>query len=282
MNYFDLHCDTAYECCLNGIGFDNDITAVNSSAAKRFENWVQTFAVWIRDDIDDPFGNYNRILSDIKAKLAGKPKNLTPVFSVEGGAVIEKDAERIETLKNDGIRFMTLTWNGENRIAGGSKTDRGLTSFGKRVIKKMNEVGMVCDVSHLNDKSFYQVIWRADRVISSHSNCREVCNVPRNLSDEQIRLIAERGGIIGLCFYPPFLGADVNEKLYENIVHLLDMGLEDHIAIGSDFDGGEMEKCLDSAEKIPELYCRLSGLSISDRILDKIFYKNADNYMRNL
>lgn len=282
MNFFDLHCDTAYECFINNIGFDNDVTAVNASAAAKFENWVQTFAVWIRDDLADPFGEYCRIIGDIKAKLTNRPKNLVPIFSVEGGAVIERDAERVETLKNDGIGFMTLTWNGENRIAGGSKSEKGLTSFGKRVIKKMNEVGMVCDLSHLNDRSFYQVIQRADRVIASHANCRAVCNVPRNLSDEQIRLIAECGGLVGLCFYPPFLGADVTLKLYENIVHLLDMGLEDNIAIGSDFDGGEMEKCLDGAEKIPELYCRLSGLGVSDRILDKIFYKNADKYMRNL
>lgn len=178
MNYFDLHCDTAYECFKNNIGFDNDVTAVNSSAASRFEKWVQTFAVWIRDDAADPFGEYSRIIGDIKAKLINKPKNLVPIFSVEGGAVIENDAERIETLKNDGIRFMTLTWNGENRIAGGSKSDKGLTLFGKKVIKKMNGVGMVCDVSHLNDRSFYQVIQRADsyrkpRKLSGGLQCSE-------------------------------------------------------------------------------------------------------------
>lgn len=261
---------------------DDNCFAVSFKNGACFSSWTQTFAVWIRDDAENPFELYNKIITDCKARLKTKPDNLTPIFAVEGGAVLEKNIDRLYRLKEDGIRYLTLTWNGENRIAGGSLSQSGLTRFGKRVIKQMNRLGIACDVSHLNDRSFYRVIELADRPIATHSNCRAVCDVPRNLSDEQIRLIAEKGGIIGLCFYGKFLGGDVFEKLYENICRLLDMGFEKNIAIGSDFDGANMDRRIDKLSKIPELYCRLSEKGIKDSTLDKIFYENANEYIRNL
>lgn len=282
MKYFDLHCDTAYECYFKNMPLDDNCFAVSFKNGACFSSWTQTFAVWIRDEAENPFELYNKIITDCKARLKAKPSNLTPIFAVEGGAVIEKDIDRLYRLKEDGIKYLTLTWNGENRIAGGSHSQLGLTRFGKRVIKRMNKLGIACDVSHLNDRSFYRVIELAEHPLATHSNCRAVCDVPRNLTDEQIRLIAEKGGIIGLCFYGKFLGGDVFEKLYENICHLLDMGLERSIAIGSDFDGADIDRRIDKLSKIPELYCRLSEKGIKDSTLDRIFYENADEYIRNL
>ena len=193
--------------------------------------------------------------------------------------MLEDDTDRLYALKEDGVRMLTLNWNGENRIAGGSKTDKGLTDFGKRVIREMNGLKMLCDLSHLNEKSFYSVIELADYPIATHSNCREVCNCPRNLSDNQLKLIAEKGGIVGLCFYPEFLGGDVLEKLYRNIYHMLELGMENNIAIGSDFDGADMSGSLCDISKIPFLYDKLLKKGINKPILDKIFYKNAENYL---
>ena len=282
MNYFDLHCDTPYECYFKNQDFLENNLAVSGEKGAEFDNWRQVFAVWIRDDIEEPFKLYRAIINDFKEKLTQKSDKLTPYFAVEGGAVIGDDIDLLYELKKDGIRSLTLTWNGENLIAGGSKSDKGLTSFGQRVIKELNSLQICCDLSHLNDKSFYKAVETADYPIATHSNCRAVCDVPRNLTDEQIRLIAEKGGIIGLCFYGKFLGGDVFEKLYENICHLLDMGLERSIAIGSDFDGADMDRRIDKLSKIPELYCRLSEKGIKDSTLDRIFYENADEYIRNL
>ena len=103
--------------------------------------------------------------------------------------------------------------------------------------------------------------------------------MPRNLTDDKLQLIAEKGGIIGLCFYPEFLGGDVFFKLYENIYHMLKLGLENNIAIGSDFDGAKMDKKLSDVTKIPELYRNLKEKGISEDILDKIFYKNFQNFL---
>ena len=106
--------------------------------------------------------------------------------------------------------------------------------------------------------------------------------VPISFTDEQLKLIADKGGIIGLCFFPGFLGGDTFQKIYENIYHMLELGLENHIAIGSDFDGADMDSRLENIGDIPSLYFRLSEKGISDRVLNKIFYENAAKYMLNL
>ncbi|MBQ3816900.1 MAG: membrane dipeptidase [Clostridia bacterium] len=282
MKYFDLHCDTAYECYIRKVDISDLSLAVSSGYSSCFEEWKQVFAVWIKDDLKGPFEVYKKIIADIKAKLKTAPKNLKPYFAIEGGAVIENDISRLSRLKSDGIRFITLTWNGENRIAGGSKTNAGLTKFGKKVIANMNRLGIACDLSHLNDKSFWKAAEFGDKILATHSNCRAVYDCPRNLDDEQIKIIAEKGGVIGLTFFPAFLGGDTFQKIYENIYHLLDMGFEKNICIGSDFDGADMDSRLNCAADIPELFVRLSEKGLSDRTLKRIFYENADEYVKSL
>lgn len=282
MNFFDLHCDTPYECYTKNQKFYVNQLAVSGEGGKTIEKWYQTFAFWIKDDLENPFGFYKKMYSDFKVKIQDKPDNLTPLFSVEGGAVIENDSDRIFALKNDGIRFLTLTWNGENDIAGGINSNKGLTDFGREVIGKMNRLKMGCDLSHLNKKSFYSVLEYAKFPLATHSNCSEICDHPRNLNIEQIKLLCEKRGIIGLCFYPQFLGGDVFEKIYQNIHLLCDKGYEKNIAIGSDFDGAIMSEKLDNISKIPLLYRFLEERGIGKGVLDKIFYKNAYNYIANL
>ena len=106
--------------------------------------------------------------------------------------------------------------------------------------------------------------------------------MPRNLTDEQLRLIGEKNGLIGLCFYPKFLGGDVFEKIYENICRLQGLGLENNIAIGSDFDGADMLPELSDISKVPDLYTYLENRGISAETLKKIFYENAQNYFDKL
>ena len=279
MNYFDLHCDTPYECYFKNQPFFANNLAVSGEKGAEFESWRQVFAVWIRDDLDEPYRLYKAILRDFKEKLSKKNDNLTPFFSVEGGAVLEGDTDRLYALKEDGVRILTLTWNGENRIAGGSKTDKGLTDFGKRVIREMNGLKMLCDLSHLNEKSFYSAVELADYPLATHSNCKAVFDCPRNLSDNQLKLIAQKGGIVGLCLYPKFLGGEVFDRLYRNIYHLLELGMEDNIAVGSDFDGADMAAELCDISKIPLLRAKLHEKGLSETVLDKTFYKNAENYL---
>ena len=282
MNYFDLHCDTPLKCYREKICFKDSSLAVSADKGEFFDKWYQTFAIWINETEEKPFELYTNTLADFKAKLKDAPDNLTPIFAVEGGALIENDIDRLYLLKEDGIRFLTLTWNGENAIAGGQKTEKGLTDFGREVIKEMNSLKIGCDLSHINKKSFYNAVEIADFPLATHSNCRSLCSHLRNLTDEQIKLIAEKGGIIGLCFYPLFLKGEPFEALYHNIYHLLEMGFEDNIALGSDFDGADMEESLSSPLDIPAFYDFLSQKGLKNSLLDKIFFENANNYIAKL
>lgn len=281
--YFDLHCDTPFECYRRKIALSYNTLAVNTGAERLFEIRKQCFAVWIRDDAENPYALYQNILKDFKEKLKNCADNLTPILTVEGGAVIEDDIGRLYGLKEDKITAVTLTWNGQNKIASGANAKGGLTEFGKSVIETMNDLGIACDLSHLNRESFFGAIRYAKYPIVTHTCCDAVNPHPRNLSDDALRLVAERGGVVGLCFYPVFLGGnDVFEAVWRHIYHILDIGLEDNLAIGSDFDGAEMEKPLSSISDIPVLYSFLGQMGLDSSVLQKIFYKNADNFFANL
>ena len=279
MNFFDLHCDTAYEMYVKNQEFSKNNLAVSAKKGEVFESWYQTFAVWLPENVENPFNFYKAVLNNLKAKLCG---NVNTVFEVEGGTVLEENIENLYKLQEDGIKMLTLTWNGQNAIAGGVKSDKGLTDFGKAVINKMNDLNMAVDLSHLNEKSFYKAVEIAKKPIATHSNCKQVFNVPRNLTDQQIKLIAEKNGMVGLNFYPRFLGDNFYESVYENVNHLCDLGCENNIAIGSDFDGAEMPTEMSNISKIPVLYEVLKQKGVKEKLLQKIFYKNAYNFYLNL
>ncbi len=278
MKYFDLHCDTPYECYKRNEGFTHNTLAVSGEQGAVFEEWRQVFAIWIQDDQPDAFSFYLSVLKNFREKLKAKPPHLTPLFAVEGGAVIGNHLERVARLKEDGICALTLTWNGENNIAGGTHSEKGLTPFGQRVIAELNRHNIICDLSHLNEKSFYSAWELADAPVATHSNCRAVWDVPRNLTDDQLRLVGEKQGLIGLCFYPQFLGGNPEEMVWRHLTHLLDLGLQDCIAIGSDFDGADMHPQLDKLERVPFLYRSLREKGFSKALLEKVFWQNAKNY----
>lgn len=284
MKYFDLHCDTPYEIWNNGYSFAHEKLSVNPKFSGLFSRWIQCSAIWIRDDANDPFILYRQILhSFLEARSAYSEKSYQTILSVEGGALLEEDIDRIDILFSDRIRMLTLTWNGENTIAGGTKSDKCLTRFGKRVILRMNDKKMICDLAHLNDKSFYGAYSYAFRPIVSHTCCRALCNHPRNLTDEQLKLIAEKNGLVGLCFYPDFLGGiNVFERFSQHLCHCLELGLENHIAIGSDFDGAKMSPQLCRVGQIADLYAFLLKKSFSVPILNQLFYGNACNFFSSL
>jgi len=232
-----------------------------------------------------PEGDRKRVESYVLAHVDGVLKELhvqkIPIDKRSAGNVLPYPYVNT-THEKDGIKFLTLTWNGENSIAGGSQSQKGLTSFGKEVIEKMNRLKIGCDLSHLNEKSFYKAVEIAEYPLATHSCCKTVFNHPRNLSDEQIRLIAERNGVVGICFYPEFLGGEAFSKIYENIYHLLSMGFEDVIAIGSDFDGARMSENLQKISQVPCLYEYLAEKGLEKALLQKIFYNNANNFIANL
>ena len=169
-------------------------------------------------------------------------------------------------------------------LAGGAAVTGGLKPFGREALRRMEDNNIIADVSHLNDESFWGVIKAARRpVIATHSNSRRLCNVPRNLTDDQFGCIAERGGLVGLNFYTGFLREDREHACMEDILrhaeHFLNLGGEDVLALGSDFDGAAMPDDLPDCGALPMLFSRLTdafGLTISE----KICYKNSLDFWR--
>jgi len=142
------------------------------------------------------------------------------LMGVEGGHAIENSLTKLDSLYRLGVRYMTLTWNNGNDWAGASMDPRrhgGLSEFGRRVVHRMNELGMLVDVSHVSDKTFWDVLATTTRpVIASHSACRALAHHARNLSDDQLRAVAKNGGVVGINFYPVFLD-DRFARQYEDL-----------------------------------------------------------------
>ncbi len=177
--------------------------------------------------------------------LENKKKNkISALLALEGGEALEGELSAVRIYYRLGVRAMTLTWNHRNPLADGvaeEKSYGGLTQFGREVVKEMERLGMLVDVSHLSEAGFWDVVRVAEKpFIASHSNARSICDVPRNLRDGQLRAIARRGGIVGINLYPPFLAKEKPAEMADilrHISHMLTIMGEDSIALGTDFDG---------------------------------------------
>lgn len=181
-----------------------------------------------------------------KANSDGK---LAAVLSVEGGEVIEGDSGLLRMLHRLGIRMFSLVYH-RSELADGAleslvprrynRTDGRLTALGIEVLEELQRLGIVIDVSHLNDAGFWDLVEIVEKpIVASHSSCRALCNHPRNLSDEQIRAIAEKDGVIGVNFAPNFIHpvkATV-ERVVDHIDHIVNLVGADYCGLGSDFDG---------------------------------------------
>lgn len=185
-----------------------------------------------------------------------KKKSL--VLGIENGFAIGDDISLIKHFYHRGVRYMTLCHNGNNLICGSARYNEeglGLTDFGKSVVQEMNKVGMAIDLSHAGEQSFYDVLeWSKAPVVCSHSSAKALCDHSRNLTDDQLRAIAQKGGVVQVCLYKGFLSTDREATIQDVILHLKHMiqimGIE-HVGIGTDFDGdGGVIGCNDSSELI--------------------------------
>ncbi len=195
------------------------------------------------------------------------------ILSLEGGEPIDK-LEDIDYLKTLGILMIAPTWNYKNQLGCGvlEKEDTGLTDFGRKAIKKMNNLGILIDVSHLSEKSFWDVSEISKKPIcASHSNSKTIKDNPRNLTDQQFIKIRDMKGCVGINFYPPFLGDNI-DCVVDHINHFLSLGGEDNIGMGSDFDGVDsLPKGIGGCQDMEKV---IKMLPYSTIIREKIAYKN--------
>ena len=298
MKFFDLHCDTIGECYNKKIPLRKNNLHIALERAKELGEYSQVFAIWIPDELRGKDAlKYFDAVSDCFYKEIKKNNDLislygenkkTPIkaiLSVEGGSACGGTIDGLLHLYEKGVRLITLTWNDKNEIGSGAFSEGGLTDFGKEFIKEAEKLGITLDVSHLNRQSFFEFEKIAEKpFIASHSNADIVNNKyarKRNLSEEQIRIIRERNGLIGFNFCQDFIedgkieGVDA---LYHQIEYMLSLGCEDIIAIGSDFDGCQVHSDFYGIQKIPSVYMRLKEKGIHEKILNKIFFENAEKF----
>lgn len=209
---------------------------------------------------------------------------IAALLSVEGGEALEGSTGVLRILYRLGVRSLTLTWNGRNELGEGvgeKETGAGLTPFGVAVVRELNRLGMLVDVSHLSEKGFWDVLRVSGQpVIASHSNCRALCEHPRNLSDEQIRVLAERGGVMGITFVPAFLGGEkpAVKEVLDHIEHAVAIGGVECVGLGSDFDGtGDLPSGLEDCSKYPELTKGLIERGYGENEIKKIL---GGNFLR--
>ena len=230
--------------------------------------------------------SYEELLQNEKA---GK---ISAYLTVEEGGIVENDISRLEYLYDEGVRLITLLWNEENCMGYPNSRDVevmncGLKPFGIETVERMNELGMIIDVSHMSDGGFRDVLGCSKKpVVASHSNARVLCPHPRNLTDEMIRALAEHGGVAGLNFYPYFINesgkADIDD-LVRHIEHMFYVGGEDFVAIGTDFDGfdeGKLE--LQNIGEMNLLYGALKKRKFNDGQIEKFWHGNVMRVMREV
>lgn len=235
-------------------------------------------------------------------EIALNTNTMPIIIGCEGLSYINKNIDLINVLYMLGVRHASLTWNEQNDLATGVRgdKDRGLTTYGVDAIKKMENLGIIVDVSHANEKTFWDIYNTAKKpFIASHSNCKALCSAARNLTDDQLLAIKEKGGVVGLNAFSDFVSDNKDNRDIEHLVQHLDhmvniMGI-DHVGFGFDFDdflSGETmssfaedssakTKGLESVRAVPKLIELLNERGYTKEELEKIKYKNFFRIIEN-
>ncbi|MHA1977152.1 MAG: dipeptidase [Candidatus Hodarchaeales archaeon] len=215
------------------------------------------------------------------------------VLSIEGAIAIERSLKILPLIYELGVRNIGITWSRQNLFGEGvsfteKKTGRGLSKDGIQLIEDMNNLGMVIDVAHLNYEGYMDVVQYTEvPIIDSHSNAHSVCPISRNLTDDQLELIASTDGVVGINFYPKFLSM-VPEKasiddVIKHINHITDLIGSEHVGLGSDFDGiATTPLGLEDARKMKDLVPLLDKEGFSKKEVNNIMGGNFDRIFRKI
>lgn len=233
--------------------------------------------------VDESNGKVRFILN--KKDIDAVPDtSLNFLLAIEGADSIDEDLKNLEYFAERGVRSIGFTWNYTNNLAGGCMENGGLSPLGKRAIKKMEELGIVLDLAHINENSFWDCIEVSTKpVIISHTGCRFCFETTRNTSDEQKRAVKETGGTIGIFGVPKYLGEPTMEKVIEHIEHSVEVAGIDHVSLGTDFGSMTAIKLIPNFEQvtdIPNLITQLEKRGWSNSDLEKLCYKNIERVLR--
>ena len=282
----DLHCDTLSKLHKHGVEGWRDLQFSPEKLPPGFR-LRQLMAAYVPDSLrgERAEEHFLRLAKLFHAEVtpALKSTPITAALSIEGGAALNSKLENIGRVRDMGVRLITLTWNAENELGGGAGTDIGLKAFGREAVAEMERLGIAVDASHLSDKAFRDLCETARKpFLASHSNSRAICDNRRNLTDAMFAEIARRGGIVGINFHRSFIREDGENgditDLLKHVHHFLELGGEDTLALGSDFDGCDTPDHLSDIGRLPWLAESLEKSGIPAATVDKIMFQNASRY----
>lgn len=310
MKVYDLHCDVLYKLARaeSPISFENShLLQANKTALENGGIALQVFAVFVstRFPKEQLFMEAIRQIEFFHTEIVGKHDNVVAIYeweqletleagqigavlSLEGLDMIDGDIEKLKLLLSHGVKIVGLTWNGANAVADGASEESGtgLTSFGEEVVSLLNEENIIIDVSHLSEKSFWDVLPKAKWLMASHSNARAICDSVRNLTDNQIKALIEKNAPIHMVYYPPFVKQTKKsieiQDLVEHIDHITSLGGKHLIGFGSDFDGiEEFIVGLEDASKTQNLVEQLLN-SYSKEEVEGFTSKNFERFVKRI
>lgn len=316
MFLLDSHCDTPSELKHRNISVDNAEGHVDFPKLIRGGVNGVFFALYIPASMSQQEGiaHADSMLEDVRREVSAnsdiaafaasadqarinRKNGLISVFlGLENGSPIGNSLELLRAFYDKGIRYMTLCHSKDNEIcdscASEVKTWGGLSPFGREVVAEMNRLGMLVDVSHVSDETFYDVIeCSSSPVVATHSCCRALADHPRNMTDDMIRLLASKGGVIQINFYPHFLDSEWSadpenhplpsiKDVADHIDHAVRIAGIDHVGLGSDFDGIEIAPSgLEDISKYPSLLEELRSRGYTEEEISKI---SGENFLRLL
>ncbi|MBR1969361.1 MAG: dipeptidase [Clostridia bacterium] len=280
---FDCHADT-----VTIKNLFHTKSHLNVRDMKKYHRYIQVFALCSENGYaySHAVHHIKRFERMIKLWRLEKITDKDSLLNAQFGAILALEgsdalAGRISALRrfyDKGVRIITLTWNNNNAAASscGDSENGGLTSFGKRLIKECEKLGVVVDLSHSGDKTFFDAAEIATKpFICSHSNSRSITNVKRNITDEQFREITRLDGCVGVNFYHEFLENGNLSSIVHNIEHFCALGGENNIGLGSDFDGIDyMPEDCRGATYMEDIASELLRLNYSEETVRKILFGN--------
>lgn len=298
MLLFDTHADTLYRLCFPENDQEMDVTyeklqkggvsvqvmAMFVGGSKELPAISLAFQKMLQKKEEMKAAGFRQVF-DLKEAKDGEAAFM---LSVEGCDLLDGKGERIAEWKKEGVRMAALTWNYENCVATPACMDAysGLKPFGREAVKEMQRLKMAVDVSHLNEKGFYELLDMGIVPLASHSCCRALCDHVRNLTDDQLKALFQAGGYVGVNFYPAFLRQDEKAKrsdVCRHILHMLEMGGEGKIGFGSDFDGIEMKpEGLNGPQDFPMLMEDLRKYGLDEKMIRGIAGENLLQYYERI
>ena len=305
----DLHCDTIMPLLDHPDSGDlyRNTWKIDIEKLQKAHSKVQDFALFINlGETNDPYGRYEEmrnlcttqihlygehiqhVLSYQDVESVYESGKIGALMSIEEGGVLGGDLDKLKQAYQDGVRLITLTWNYPNGLGEPhcGEQHKKLTPKGIEFVEAMQDLGIVVDCSHLNDAGTEQLGDILDApFVASHSNAREVTAHTRNLPDNLIKLIANKGGVIGLNFAQSFLGTSPISRIDDIVKHglyLINKGGEDVVALGTDFDGIKPNTEIKDASEMYRLYDAFKEAGLSVEQCEKLFWKNADRLLKEI